>query len=154
MTTLPIYSTPLKRDLIQRAYSYCGLGHTDYDLSPEEYVIGLRAMNDQMAVLGPSTGYNFPNSGDGDPADDSGIAASDILGASVYVAQLLAPMIGKTLTVKAVQARAASSFLARHQPVPMMEMGRQTIRGAGNKRRFSGQSPFFLTDVSPDEIIQ
>lgn len=152
MTTISIYGGPLKRSIIQRAYGYCGQSVTEFELTPEEYTAGLQVMNDQMAVLGVASGYNFPVTGDGNPDDESGIAAADVLGASVYVAQLLALTIGKALQVNAVQARAASSFLSKCTAIPQMELGRGTIRGAGNRRNWRG--PFFVPDISDDEIVQ
>ena len=152
MTTLSLYGGPLKRDIIKRAYGYCGQSTTEFELSPEEMVAGLQVMNDQMAVLGTLTGYNFPVTGDGTPEDESGLAAGDVLGASVYVAQLLAPTIGKDLKLSAVQVRAASSFMAKCVPIPQMELGRGTPRGAGGRRHTFG--PFFQTDFSSSEISQ
>lgn len=153
MTDISLYGGSLKRSIIQRAYGYCGQSVTEFELTPEEYTAGLQVMNDQMAVLGDATGYNFPVTGDGSPDEESGLAAADVLGASVYVAQLLAPTIGKDLKVNAVQTRAASNFLSKCTPIPQMEMGRGTIRGAGNRwQRWRG--PFFAVDISDDEIVQ
>lgn len=154
MTTLALYGGPLKRAIIQRAYGYCGQSTAEFELSPEEYTNALQLMNDSMALLGDATGYNFPASGDGSIEDESGIAGSDVLGATVYLAQLLAPSIGKALTINALQARAASNFLAKCTPIPQMEMGRGTIRGAGNRLWNRGWGPFFVVGISADEVPQ
>lgn len=153
MTTLALYGGPLKRDIIKRAFGYCGQSTTEFELTPEEYTQGLQLMNDSMALLGDLTGYNFPATGDGNPEDESGIAAADVLGASVYLAQLLAPTIGKALAINGQQARAASDFLAKCTPISQMEMGRGTPRGAGNRWQ-AWRGPFFRVGISDDEVIQ
>lgn len=153
MTTLSLYGGPIKRDLIKRAFGYCGQSTTEFELTPEEYTNALQLMNDAMALLGDLTGYNFPVTGDGSVEDESGIAATDVLGATVYLAQLLAPTIGKTLQLSALQVRAATDFTVRCTVIPQMEMGRGTIRGAGN-RWGSWRGPFFSVDISDDEIVQ
>lgn len=154
MSVLPIYGTPAKRDIIQRAYGFCGQASYEFELSPEEYVAGLRAMNDQLATLPATTGYNMPDEGDGSPDDDSGIARSDVLGVSYFVAQLLAPQIGKQLAGNKIAIRASDTFLAKYKPIPFVEMGRNTIRGSGNRRWSGWNSPYFIADTSDDEIVQ
>ncbi len=154
MPTLPLYGPPPKRDIIQRAYGYCGQATYEFELSPEEYVAGLRAMNDQLAPLCPQCGYNLPPEGDGNPEDNSGIALTDILGVAYFVAQLLAPTIGKQLQGNKRAAIACDAFLARYQTIPFQQMGRGTIRGAGNRRYTGWRSPFFTVPISDDEPVQ
>ena len=154
MTILPLYGGPAKRDIIQRAYGFCGQASYEFELSPEEYVVGLRAMNDQLATLPTTTGYNMPAEGDGSADDFSGIAQADVLGVSYFVAQLLAPTIGKQLAGNKIAIRASDVFLAKYKPIPFMEMGRHTIRGAGNRRFIGYGMPYFAVDISDDEIVQ
>lgn len=152
MTIVPTFGGPKKRDIIQRAYGFCGQASYEFELTPEEYNAGLRAMNDQMAALG-CTSYNFPEYNDGSAEDESGLAASDVLGASYYVAQLLAPQIGKTLSTSKPASRACEQFLMKWPLVSQVEMGRQTPRGAGN-RYWNGPLPFFVAPISDDEAAQ
>ncbi len=153
MTIAYLYGGPPKRDIIDRAYGFCGQSASQFELSPEEYVEGLRALNDQMGLLGPSTGYNYPPYGDGLPEDESGLDQTDVLGAAGRTARLLAPQIGKQLSVSKTQQRAADVLLAKYQQTPQMSMGRHTIRGSGNRSIARGR-PFFYTAVSPDEEPQ
>jgi hypothetical protein len=152
VTTLSIFGGPLKREIIKRAYGLCGQSTAEFELEPEEYVKGLQALNDQMATLGPLTGYNFPQSGDGNPEDETGIDTADMLGVSAYVAQLLGPQIGKSVTLTATHARAMSSVLAKYQVVPTMELSRRTPRGSGN-RLWSGWRPYYQPGVTPTDAI-
>lgn len=141
-TQISVYGGPLKRAIIMRAYGMCGQSVAEFELSPEDFTAGLQALNDQMAILGPLTGYNFPDYGDGTPEEESGLRNEDVLGASYYVAQLLAPTIGKDLKHNKVAERACSIFLSRCTCLPEMQFARQTIIGAGNRwRRQWG--PFF-----------
>jgi len=132
MTIVPTYGGPLKRDMVQRAYGYCGQSFAEYELTPEEYVIGMRAMNDQMAVISART-YNFPEYGDGNPEDESGLKAGEVLGAAYYVAKLLAPTIGKQLTFSDVAERACTTFLAAQTCIPTTKLRSTTPRGSGNR---------------------
>jgi hypothetical protein len=153
VTTISLYGGPLKREIIKRAFGYCGQSTTEFELSPEEYTQGLQLLNDQMAVLGAASGYNFPVTGDGNPEEESGLAAQDVLGASVYLAQLLSPTIGKALALSDTQKRACSNFLVKCTAIPQMELGRSTVRGKGNRwSRWRG--PFFITDISDSEVAQ
>jgi hypothetical protein len=153
MVDLALYGGPLKREIIKRAFGYCGQSTTEFELSPEEYTQGLQLLNDQMAVLGEASGYNFPVTGDGNPEEESGLAAQDVLGASVYLAQLLAPTIGKALALSDTQKRACSNFLVKCTAIPQMQLGRGTIRGKGARFRRSF-GPFFITDISDSEVAQ
>ncbi|QDZ07458.1 hypothetical protein FPZ24_08170 [Sphingomonas panacisoli] len=147
MSVLPLYGTPPKRDIIQRAYGYCGQASYEFELSPEEEVAALRAMNDQLAPFAGVCGYNMPQEGDGSAMDDSGINRTDVLGVSYFVAQLLAPTIGKQLMGSKPAIAAKDRFLAKYQSIPCMEFGRGTIRGSGNRRWAGWGSPFFPSGV-------
>lgn len=142
-TTIPVYGGPLKSAIVKRAYGYCGVASFEFEISPEDMVTGLQALNDQMAVLGTCTGYNFPNYGDGTGGEESGLRNEDVLGASYYVAKLLAPQIGKQLQGNPVAERACTIFLARTQCIPEMQLGRQTPVGAGNRWAGQWRGPFF-----------
>lgn len=153
MTTLGLYGGPLKRDLIRRAFGLCGQSVTEFELSPEEYELGLMCANDIAATLPATFGYNAPPSGIGNPEEESGLAAADVLGFTVMVAQEIANNIGKSFSPNGTQATAKSALEARYQVIPLRELGRQTIRGAGN-RSYTGPYPFFVAPISDDEIVQ
>lgn len=153
MPTINLYGGPLKRDIIRRAYGLCGQSVTEFELSPEEYELGLLAMNDLAATLGTGFGFNSPPYGPGSAEDESGIAASDVLGFTVMLAQEIGPNIGKAVSVNGKQATAKSALEAKYQVIPFRQLGRQTIRGAGN-RLFVGARPFFTVAVSDEETAQ
>lgn len=152
MTTIPLYGGPLKRDLIRRAYSLCGQSVTEFELTPEEYELGLLSANDLASTLGAGFGYNSPVYGAGSPDEESGLASGDVLGFTVMLAQEIAPNIGKSFSPTGKQATAKSALEAAYQIVPFVQMGRHTPRGAGN--RYAGMAPFFSTPVSSDEPVQ
>lgn len=134
-TTVYLYGGVLKREIIKRAYGICGQSTAEFELEPEEYVKGLQALNDQMGVIGPATGYNFPTYGDGSSDDESGILPADMLGVSAYVAELLGPQIGKTPVLTRGHQRAMSIYLTKFQCVPTMQLRRTTPRGSGSRWR-------------------
>ncbi len=152
MTIAYIYGGPLKRDIIKRAYGLCGQATTDFELTPEEYQLGLQAMNDIAPTLG-SIPFNYTDYGVGTPEDESGLAPDDVLGFTVMVAQEIAPNIGKTYSPNGLQANAKSSLRSKYQAIPRTELGRGAIRGAGN-RLWQGASPFFFAPVSDEEPQQ
>jgi hypothetical protein len=146
-----------KRYIIERAYGECGQAITEFELSPEEMLTGLRMLNDLMAELqaqGIALGYNAPTSGDGSSTEDSGLDRSVVRAVSGKLARDIAPLIGKTVAPDANGsfARAWSTLLARNTVIPQMEMRRQTPRGAGNRMLF--RSPYFFADISVGEIDQ
>lgn len=152
MTALPVFGGALKREIVKRAYGMCGQASYEFELDPEEMTAGVQALNDAMAML-PAVPYNFPATGDGNAADESGLSGPDVLGASVMVARLIAPTIGKTLAIGVAQATAERGMIARYTPTPSMPLGRNTVRGAGN--RFSSWfGPFFSETTPPTEIDQ
>lgn len=153
MTIAYLYGGPIKRDIIDRAYGFCGQSAAEFELSPEEYVVGLRALNDQMAAFGPVTGYNMPSYGDGQVEDESGLDPADTLGIAVLVARMIAPQIGKQLAVGKTGQRAADVVTAKYTPTQHMQMGRNTIRGAGN-REWYGARPFFYVPPVETEPYQ
>ena len=153
MTTIALYGGPLKSSIIGRAFGMCGQSITEFELSPEEYNLGLVCMNDMAATLGPTFPYNSPAHGSGNAADESGIPAGDVLGFTVMVAQEIALNIGKSFAPNGKQATAKSALEARYRVIPLRRMGRQTIRGAGN-RYWNGPRPFFYAGTSEEEIAQ
>lgn len=160
MTDLAIYGGPKKRDIIKRAYGLLGQSFTEFEISVEEYNAGLMCLNDTMAQLedefGVVLGYNYPTNGtDGSPEDESGLARGVVRAVSYMLAKYLAPSIGKTMPPEALSelARAQGTIQAL-AVIPQMEMGRQTIRGQGNRRWASAGRPFFAVDLSTDEVNQ
>lgn len=151
MTTAYLYGGVLKREIIKRAYGICGQSTAEFELEPEEYVKGLQALNDQMGVIGPATGYNFPAYGDGNPEDESGIDPADMLGVSSYVASLLGPGIGKTPVLTKEHQRAMSIYLTKFQTLPTMTMRATTPRGSGNRWWPRMGYPYFNPGISPED---
>ncbi|WP_343518095.1 hypothetical protein [Sphingomonas sp.] len=153
MTTLGIYGGALKSTLIERAFGMCGQSITEFELTPEEYTLGLRCLNDVAATFPATLGYNMPNNGDGNPEDESGILRSDELGITVLLAQEIAQNIGKTFSPNKKQAQASSILTGRYLTLVPRELARQTIRGAGN-RYWNGPDPFFRQATPEDEVAQ
>lgn len=159
MTSVPLYGGPLKRDLIQVAFEICGQAGYEFELTPEEYESALRRLNGFMYECqgrGYVTGYNFPNSNSlGSPEEESGLAWEDQEAVAQTLARRMAPSIGKALgpEAKAEYKGTMDAFYGRHTKMVFVEFGRQTVRGTGN-RYWSGQRPYFITDVSPDENAQ
>ncbi len=152
MTEILLYGGPSKRSIIQDAYVECGLSYAEWDVNAEEYVVGLRGLNNLMSSL-DCTDYNYPVSGDGSPEDESGLAKTDVLAVTALLAQRLAKSLGKQYAPDGTQAKAISSFRAKWQVIPERLLGRQTIRGAGN-RWYGWPGPFFVTPVPSDETPQ
>jgi len=153
MTELALYGGPLKRTLIQRAFGMCGQSVTEFELTNEEYDLGLQCMNDIAPEYGDAFGFNYPAYGNGSADDESGIAAADVLGFTVRIAQEVGPNIGKMFSPNGPQSAAMSALKSKYQSTPTRELGRQTIRGAGN-RLWNWRGPFFLVATPDDEQNQ
>ena len=156
MTVLNLYGGPLKRDIIQLAFEECGQAGYEFELTPEEYDSALRRMNGMLAMWlkqrGIDLGYNFPDYGHGSADDESGIPDDAVECVSKKLAQSIAPTIGKTMSGEAKRTLADSwaMLCSTYQKIPMREMGRQTMRGQGN-RYWNGPLPYFVAPVSADE---
>ena len=153
MTTLYLYGGALKSTLIERAFGMCGQSVTEFELTPEEYTLGLRCLNDVMAQYPTTTGYNMPTTGDGAPEDECGLEKSDELGATALLAAEIGTSIGKPYVPNKAQARAINNLSSKYTVIPSREMARQTIRGAGN-RWISGPEPYFTVAPPADEVAQ
>lgn len=144
-----------------QAYSLCGQSSAEYELTPEEFDAGLRCMNNALAEMedaeGVTLGYNYPPNGNGNAMDESGLPRGSVRAVAAIVAKALAPEIGKTLSPQATgaYARAMDNLRSTYgQPVPQMELGRQTIRGAGARyQRWLGGA-YFVIDTSSAEPTQ
>jgi hypothetical protein len=133
VTTLDLYGGPKKRTIIMRAYGMCGQSVTEFELTPEEYDLGLVCMNEISTEFGTAFGYNFPEYGNGSPDDESGIAQADAMGFAVRTAQEISSNIGKQFSPNGPQAAAVSALKSKYTSVPHKRLGRQTITGAGNR---------------------
>ncbi len=153
MTELLLYGGPKKRTIIMRAYGMCGQSVTEFELTPEEYDLGLQCMNEISTEYGAAFGFNFPEYGPGSPDDESGIAQADVMGFAVRLAQEISTNIGKDFKPSGFQSRAMSALTAKYQTIPHRELGRGTIRGAGN-RYANWYGPFFGVATSDEEITQ
>lgn len=159
MTVISLYGGPLKRDVIQLAFEECGQAGYEFELTPEEYDSALRRMNTLLAEwrdgLGIDLGYNFPPYGNGNGDDESGLPDGAVNAVATHLALRIAPSIGKTMPPEAKQAMsgAMSILRAKYQTTPTRELGRQTMRGQGN-RFWNGPRPYFATPLSPDEVAQ
>lgn len=135
MAVIELYGGPIKRSLIQRAFGMCGQSVTDFELTPEEYDLGLVAANDVAAQFGGNFPWNAPTYGNGAPEDESGLPQIDVMGFTALLALEIAQNIGKEVRLNGTQARAVSSLRVKYTPTPNMSFGRGTIAGAGNKYR-------------------
>jgi hypothetical protein len=152
MTTLALFGGPIKSTIIDRAYGMCGQSATAGEAcTPEEYVVGLSAMNDLAATFPDAFTFNIPPHGIGNAADESGLALSDVLGFTAMLAREIAQTMGKEFRPNASQTRAMVTLTTKYQTVPLTQLGRNTIRGAGN-RIWTG--PYFIADPSDAEVIQ
>lgn len=146
--TINLYGGPLKSVLIERAFGMCGQSVTQFELSPEEYDLGLVCMNQIAPEFGPTFGYYQPPYGNGSSDDESGIDAEDAYGFTVRLAQEVSQNIGKAFRPTGPQAKACSALIAKYQSTPSRALGRQTIRGAGSRWN-NWYGPFF-TQATPD----
>lgn len=159
MTTLNIYSGPLKRDIIQIAFEECGQAGYEFELTAEEYDSALRRLNGLMAELeatyGVALNYNQPPYGNGSATEESGLPPEAMRPVGLLLALEIAPSIGKELSpqTKGRASEARQSLISRFAVIPMRELGRQTPRGAGNKWLRGGR-PYFVTTTSPREVEQ
>lgn len=158
MTVIPLYGNPPKRDIIQVAFEECGQAGYEFELTPEEYSSALRRLNNLMAELlgsGIDLGFYFPANSYGDPMEGSGIPGDSVQAVGLLLAESIAPTIGKTLSAETNRriASARAQLTTKYMAIPMMEMGRGTIRGLGN-RYWQGSRPYFVTDTSDDEVQQ
>ncbi len=152
MTTIGLYGGPLKSTIIKQAFGLCGQSATEFELTAEEFETGLTSMNALAATLGGFP-YNMPANNSGFASDESGIPPDDVYGFTVMLAGSIAQNIGKAYAPNGDQATAKSALKAKYQVVPFRLLGRQTIRGAGN-RNFAWRGPFFCARVSDDEPPQ
>lgn len=153
MPTINIVGGPLKSVLIQRAYGLCGQSVTDFELTPEEYDLGLQAAESIAATFPATFPYNYAITGDGNQEDESGLDPDDVLAFTAMLAQEIAPNIGKQVVPNKRQTQAISMLISKYTVVPSRGLGRQTIIGAGN-RRWGWQMPFFTAGVTAvDEVV-
>jgi len=160
MTDIPLYGGPLKRDLIKGAYGVCGQSDTDFELTTEEYDSACRVMNQLLArwqtQYGIVLGYNFPATGNGSADEESGIPDDAAEAVTQALARRIAPGIGKAFGAEANTnlAEAMAALRSHYATVPLMGLGRNTPRGAGNRRFIGSRNPYFVADISPDEVVQ
>jgi len=160
MTGIPLYGGPLKREIIKGAYEVCGQSDAEFELTPEEYDSACRIMNQLLArwqtQYGIVLGYNFPTNGNGSADEESGIPDDATEAVTQSLARRIAPGIGKAFGAEANAnlAEAMTALRSHYATVPLMQMGRNTPRGAGNRRSIGSRNPYFVADVSDAEIIQ
>lgn len=154
MTDIPLYGGPLKKSIILRAYGMCGQSVTEFELTPEEYDLGLTCLDDVCATFPPTLGYNLPPNGNGNPEDESGLDAADVLGITCLLAQEISQNVGKQFSPNKRQTQGISFVQSKYLRIPFTQMGRATVRGAGNRFRWNWMSPFFYPPISRDEPPQ
>lgn len=143
MTTIVIdggYLGRSKGELIDSAFSICGLSSAEYEIQPEETILALKRLNGMLAQWeadGLLLGYNGPDYLDGNAAERSGIAAADEEAVVGMLALRLAPHIGKQIApeVRADIDRAYRSLLNRNATIPSQITAYHTPRGTGHRRR-------------------
>jgi len=160
MSILPLYGNPPKREIIQMAREECATAGYEFEETPEEEASALRRLQAMMAEWleneGIDLGFYFSPNGYGSGTEGSGIPAGAVNTVATFLAFRLAPNMGKSLSpeTKASLNRSMNTLMAKYKAIPQMEMGRNTIRGAGNRRYVNLGTPFFAVDVSDDEIVQ
>lgn len=154
MTTIPLYGGPLKKSVILRAFGMCGQSVTEFELTPEEYDLGLTCLDDVCSTFPSTLGYNMPPNGNGNAEDKSGLADADVLGITCLLAQEIAQNIGKQFAPNKRQTQGIAFVTSKYLTMPFVRMGRATIRGAGNRYFWSGPAPFFGVALSDDEPAQ
>jgi hypothetical protein len=160
MPTLPIYAPPTKGDILQMAREALATAGYDFEATPEEDQSQLRQLDAMMAEWedneGIVLGFNYAGNGYGAINEDSGIPRGCLKAVAVSLALVIAPTMGKSMAAEAktALARSMSTLRAKYCAIPPMQMGRGTIRGAGNRRWTGTGTPYFVTEVSDTEIIQ
>jgi hypothetical protein len=155
MTTivLPVGTGRPKADIISRAFAMLGLGDDEFERSPEEMGMGLRTLN-VMMMEEPwnQLGYDQPTYGDGDLADQSGIADKHMSAVVGELAVRLASAIGKELppgTMRTV-ARGLMALRADLASSPQLKVRGGVHRGQGVRNGWvSGQS--WTTNPEPTD---
>lgn len=122
---LPLSTGRPKRDIIEMAHQYCGI---DIDtLSVDEMTRGLRTLNFMM--LEPPFNrieFDIPPYGDGDLADQSGIADTYTPAVVLALAARIAPSMGKTLSAETRASLAQAMGVLRAGTVEVPELAAQS----------------------------
>lgn len=148
-------SSSTKGQIMNMAFEEITLAGYEFDATPAEQASALQRLDSLMAMwAGPGVnldlGYNFPTAIGGSAQTDlSGVPDFALDAVVIELAQSIAPVIGKALSIetrarKAVSMRAIRAAFAF---VPCMEFPALTIRGAGAKplstwRPFMGRRIF------------
>lgn len=138
MTSLPVYSGPPKRDIIQVAFEECGQAGYEFELTAEEYGSALRRldglMNMLLGVYSVDLGYAFPVIGAPVSIDDeSGIPLQAVQPVGQLLARGIMRGIGKQVSGGQIGSQALSILVAQYQANPVMNFGRDTPEGSGNR---------------------
>lgn len=132
---IPDINTPLKRTILQTAFSVIGIAGYEFNDTPEEYALALEHLNGLMAE-NPSIPYNQPTYGQGLPEDFSGILPQDARAIGSYLGHTIAPIFGVTLMPAAVARieRSWNLLMGRYAAaaVPRRRLRGTTPRGAGS----------------------
>lgn len=160
MSVLPVFGNPPKRDIIQMAYEECGAAGYEFEQTAEEEASALRRLQSMMAELQENENivldFYFAPNGYGEGTEPSGIPAGAVNAIATLLAFRLAPNMGKSMQgeSRGALSRAMTLLRGKYTSIPSMELGRQTIRGAGNRWGSGWASPYFATDISDDEVAQ
>lgn len=127
-----------KREIIIQAYSELSLAEYNFDLSPEEMGTARKRLDRMMAQWETkvSTGYLAPsNPNDSDEDEESGLPDGAIDAAATNLAVLLAPGLGKQVSVQTLVAAKLgyNSVLAQFAKIPRMQYPSNLPVGSGNK---------------------
>ena len=143
---------PPKRQIIELAFSECGMAGYEFGRTPEEVSDALLKLNAMMAewkgMRGIDLGYIQPNYGVGKPDTLSGIPNDTLNVVASYLALRIAPMMGAQLSTeaKANLARSLSLLEAHYAAIVPMPHDPFTPRGMGvGQGRLLGP---FVTDPS------
>ncbi len=141
--TIIIDSEPtgtLKRDIIERAFGLLGMAGYEFGREPEEVSFALGELESLMAEVETDfgiIGYAYTDE-EGDGAEASGLARSDINGVAAMLAEAIASINGKTLSPEAIRkiGRAVSALKARYASIPTMPYAARTVGGMGRRWGF------------------
>jgi hypothetical protein len=132
-------ATNTKRQILNLTFQTMGLADYEFNVTPEEWSSALFATDAQMAMWRTNNldlNYNAPTVIGGSDLDDpSGIPDDAVLPAASALAFVVAPAIGKTLSVEAkvTAGLAMNALRARYSVTPERVLQGGTPRGAGQK---------------------
>lgn len=147
MTVIPVSETGIpKSDLISMAFEACRLSGYNFDRTPEESESTLRQLETMMKGWPwNALGYFYSNN----EADLCNLDDSVLEGVSNALALRVMTAKGKAIpeSFRPVATQSINYVRSKAATVPHIGFAPGTIRGAGAKRGFHRNEPFFQTDA-------